>query len=266
MKKLLLSLFLLAAAGMKLYGQTSSGDTTIYTKTDTAPFFPGAPAAFQNYVDNNKPKTEKINENRFVVARVIVEKDGRLTRPVIKYHTQTNPELDSAAIQLLKNSPAWKPAMKNGVPVRMSFNVQVRFETGYHKALVRAPDVHLSTGQNADVRIDDVKVTEDSPDKVFTAVEQLPSPPGGITAFYKFIADNNRLKGKYAGSHGKVIMQFIIEKDGSITNTRIVRSVGPEFDAEALRLIKLQPIWKPGIQNGRPVRVQYSIPVNFSVE
>ena len=68
------------------------------------------------------------------------------------------------------------------------------------------------------------------------------------------------------GSQGRVIIQFVIEKDGSITDAKVVRGVDPLLDAEALRTINLSPKWKPGKQKGEPVRVKYTLPVIFRLQ
>ncbi len=135
---------------------------------------------------------------------------------------------------------------------------------------IRDPGANTITRRDADVAID-APITTGKPDegdrnKIFTSVEQVPQYPGGINAFLKFINDNNKLKGKDTDGRGRVIVSFVVERDGSITDIKVARSIGPEFDAEALRLMKLMPKWKPGIQNGSPVRVQYSVPVSFVSE
>jgi protein TonB len=116
---------------------------------------------------------------------------------------------------------------------------------------------------NADVQA----VTEDTGNQIFTAVEVEPEPAGGIQKFYDFLS--NKIKypnaAKEAGTQGKVIMTFVVEKDGSLTDIKVLREPGNGLGDEATRVLKLAPKWKPGIQNGKPVRVQYTIPVNFSL-
>ncbi|MBR1550076.1 MAG: energy transducer TonB [Bacteroidales bacterium] len=100
---------------------------------------------------------------------------------------------------------------------------------------------------------------------IFTVVEQAPEYPGGMEALYQFIASNIKYPGSPETSvNGKVVVSFVIEKDGSISNAKVVRELAPGFGDEALRVVKLMPKWKPGRQNGEPVRVQFNLPVNFS--
>ena len=104
--------------------------------------------------------------------------------------------------------------------------------------------------------------------KAFDVVEQMPQFPGGHAALLQYLAQNIRYpEAAYkAGIQGRVIANFVVEKDGSITEGRIVKSVSPELDAEALRVINSMPNWIPGMQNGEAVRVKYTIPVTFQLQ
>lgn len=99
----------------------------------------------------------------------------------------------------------------------------------------------------------------------FNAIEVLPEPVGGKEAWSKFLQKNLRYPGaaEREGMNGRVFLSFIIEKDGRLTDIKVERGAGFGFDEEALRVLKMAPAWKPGIQNGRPVRVKYTIPINF---
>ena len=126
---------------------------------------------------------------------------------------------------------------------------------------------------NADVVIDSPIPMDTSknvaydPSRIFTSVEQIPTFPGGFDAFYKYLAQNIHYPAGAAKDRiqGKVFVIFVVEKDGSLTDMKIIRGVSPDIDAEAIRVLKSSPKWKPGIQNGRPVRVQFSVPINFSL-
>ena len=112
--------------------------------------------------------------------------------------------------------------------------------------------------------------TEEQPDaieknKVLELVEIQPKFPGGEVALMKFIRDNIRYPKEAAdnGIEGRVFVKYIVDKDGSITNPQIVRSVSKELDEEVIRLVKSMPKWKPGYQKGEPVRVTYTLPFTF---
>jgi len=103
--------------------------------------------------------------------------------------------------------------------------------------------------------------------KIFTSVEQVPEFPGGMQAFGSFLSKNIKYPEfmRKNAIEGKVITSFIVEKDGSLTDIKIVRAIGNGADEEALRVLKMSPKWTPGIQNGKPVRVSYTVPISFAL-
>ena len=104
--------------------------------------------------------------------------------------------------------------------------------------------------------------------KVFDVVEQMPEFPGGMEALMQFMSKNMKYpdEATKAGQEGRVIVSFVVEEDGRVTNAKVVKSVAPLLDAEALRVIGLMPRWEPGRQNGEAVRVKYTIPVTFRLQ
>ncbi len=103
---------------------------------------------------------------------------------------------------------------------------------------------------------------------VYEVVENMPEfPNGGMAALMKYLTDNIRYPeaAKKAGIQGRVIVQFVVDKDGSIKNVRTLRGVNSDLDAEAIRVIQSMPKWKPGTQKGEPVKVKYTIPVMFRI-
>lgn len=99
-------------------------------------------------------------------------------------------------------------------------------------------------------------------DKVFDVVENMPEFNGGMGALMQYLSDNIRYP-EEKDIQGRVIVSFVVDKDGSISNAQVVKSVHPSFDAEALRIINNMPKWIPGTQNGKPVNVKYVVPINF---
>ena len=102
----------------------------------------------------------------------------------------------------------------------------------------------------------------------FDVVEQMPQFPGGPAALMQFLSQNVKypVEAHKAGVQGRVIASFVVEKDGSITEACIARSIHPSLDAEALRVIGSMPNWMPGKQNGEPVRVKYTVPITFKLQ
>lgn len=104
-------------------------------------------------------------------------------------------------------------------------------------------------------------------DIVFSAVEINPKFPGGEQGYSKFLIHNIKYPGeaKQKRITGRVFLQFIVEKDGSLTDLVVIRDPGGGLGDEALRIMCLSPNWEPGIQNGKPVRVMFTVPLNFSL-
>ena len=104
--------------------------------------------------------------------------------------------------------------------------------------------------------------------KVFDVVEEMPSFPGGQGALMAFLSSNIKypVVAQENGVQGRVIVGFVVERDGSITDVKVMRSVDPSLDREAQRVVKSMPKWKPGKQNGSAVRVKYTVPVVFRLQ
>ena len=213
------------------------------------PSFPGGQSALDEFLAKNiKYPAEAKNKNirgRSVIT-FIVQADGSLSD--FKVARAAGGGTDEEAIRVLKASPNWKPATENGSPVSSQVSIPVNFSLDGTSAKVVSQ-----------------KQLNDQP--VFTAVEQIPTFPGGDEAFTKFLAINTKYPkaARDAGLQGRVIASFIIEKDGSLSNIKIVRGVGMGIDEEAERVLRLSPNWKPGLQNGHTVRVQYAVPISFAL-
>ena len=101
--------------------------------------------------------------------------------------------------------------------------------------------------------------------KVYEIVEQIPEYPGGLTALMNYLRTNTRYPAaaQKAGIEGRVIVSFIVEPNGSVSNVEIVRSVDTDLDQEALRVVRQMPKWKPGKHDGSTVRFKYHLPIKF---
>jgi len=105
-------------------------------------------------------------------------------------------------------------------------------------------------------------------DEVFVVVDQMPEYPGGIDALRMFLAQNIKypVKAQEKGTQGKVFVNFVVEKDGTVGMVKIARGTSPDLDAEAVRVVKLMTNWTPGKNSGKPVRVSYTLPINFALQ
>ena len=104
--------------------------------------------------------------------------------------------------------------------------------------------------------------------KVYETAERMPSFPGGAEALFRFLNSNMRYPevAEENGVQGRVLVTFIVERDGAISDVKVAKSVDPSLDKEAVRIIKSMPRWNPGTQDGKPVRVKYTVPVTFKLQ
>lgn len=132
------------------------------------------------------------------------------------------------------------------------------------------PETQLKPQSPAtEIKIDDSQL-KTAPDKntTFMVVEKMPEYPGGNVAMFSYLGKNVRypVEAQKNGIQGRVICQFVIDATGAIDSVRVVRSVDPHLDAEAIRVIKGMPTWTPGEQRGKKVLVKYTLPINFNLQ
>ena len=121
------------------------------------------------------------------------------------------------------------------------------------------------------IEITPVKIEEEEEEEdvqIFTVVENDPEFPGGMEALYKFLRDNIKYPQLARDNNitGRVYVTFVVEKDGSIANPRVLKDIGGGCGQEAIRVVKSMPKWTPGKQRGKAVRVQFNLPVNFNLQ
>jgi TonB family protein len=213
---------------------------TVYTSVARVPEFPGGLEKFGQYLGKavKYPKADRDNNIQGrVIVTFVVEKDGALSG--LKVVRGVSKTIDAEAIRVLKASPKWIPGIEGGKKVRVQYSVPISFT-----------------------------LSDDTDDKVFTSVEQVPEFPGGLNAFGKFLGDNVKYPkaDRDKGIKGRVIATFIVEADGALSNIKVMRGLSATIDAEAVRVLEISPKWKPGIQNGKAVRVQYSVPISFALD
>ena len=152
-------------------------------------------------------------------------------------------------MRVVRSMPNWTPGKQKGKPVRVRFTLPVTFRL--------SGDAPKQTAE--------VKQPEATGDEIFKVVEHRPQFPGGDAELMKFLQQNVKYpkEAQEQGKQGRVIVQFVVEKDGSITDAKVLKPVDPLLDAEALRIVNMMPKWTPGKQRGKEVRVYFTIPVTF---
>ncbi|MBO4621383.1 MAG: energy transducer TonB [Paludibacteraceae bacterium] len=139
---------------------------------------------------------------------------------------------------------------------------------------VQTERIEINTEENNEVieikaPVEQVVEEEEKEDEIFMVVETMPEFPGGQAELFKYLSENVKYPviAQENGIQGRVICQFVVNKNGSIVDVEVVRSGGDaSLDKEAVRVIKSMPKWKPGKQRGKPVRVKYTVPVNFKLQ
>jgi TonB family protein len=223
----------------------------IFTEVEHQPTFPGGQKAFDKFLATTirypAEAVKKKVQGRSIVS-FIVEKDGWLSD--IKVVRSLGSGTDEEAIRALKMSPKWTPGKQNGHNVRVQYAVPVSFVLNKNNKPIAVISKEQAGGQS-----------------VFSQVEHVPTFPGGDQGFNKFLGMYVKYPkaAREANIQGRVIVRFIIEQDGSLTDIKVVRGIGYGADEEAVRVLKLSPKWNPGTQNGKPVRVAYSVPIAFAL-
>ena len=161
---------------------------------------------------------------------------------------------------------------KQAPPPPEAPKVEEVLQIAENDADVQETTIQSSEDDNQAVEIKYVApvVEEEEPEEaeIFMVVEEMPEFPGGMAECLKFLGKNIKYPtiAQENGVQGRVIVQFVVNQDGSIVDPVVVRSVDPYLDKEALRVIKTMPKWKPGKQRGKAVRVKYTVPVTFKLQ
>lgn len=140
-------------------------------------------------------------------------------------------------------------------------------ETVATTATEEFPEVETVVEETAGQQVNIIVVDDEEEVPVFTVVEVQPEFPGGKEAMYKFIGDNIKYpeKAKKDKITGRVFVNFIVEKDGSVSNVNVLRGIGGGCDEEAARVVAMMPNWASGTQRGKAVRVSFNLPINFAL-
>jgi len=133
-------------------------------------------------------------------------------------------------------------------------------------------EVNLDVEMTEDTKVEQIEIKVEEPkedvDEIFTIVEETATPKGGMAAFYKYVGSKLKYppQANRMGVEGKVYVEFVINRDGSIVDARVVRGIGAGCDEEAVRVVASSPAWNPGKQRGKAVRQKYTIPIIFKLQ
>ena len=229
-------------------GNSEEGE--IFQVVEEQPMFPGGMEEMMKFLQQNikypKEAQEQGKQGR-VIVQFVVNKDGSITGDSVV--RSVDPLLDAEALRVVRSMPNWTPGKQKGKPVRVRFTLPVTF--------------HLNG--DAPKQATEVKQPEATDDKIFQVVEDQPEFPGGMEGLMKHLSKEIKYpkEAQEKGTQGRVIVQFVVRKDGSITDAKIMKPVDPLLDAEALRVVSEMPNWIPGKQRGEAVNVRFTLPVMF---
>lgn len=184
------------------------------------------------------------------------------------------PILDKVEVEKVKSSVKFvPPVIKKDDEVKPEDELKSQEELSKTNTAIGAFDVKGNDEAAGEVLKAKEVIAQPEPPKeeetkVFEVVEQMPSFPGGAGALMQYLGSNIKypVVAEENGVQGRVVCTFVVEKDGSITDVRVVKSVDPSLDKEAVRVVKGMPRWIPGKQNGAAVRVKYTVPVTFRLQ
>ena len=235
--------------------ESRAAEGEVFQVVEEMPEFPGGMAECMKWLGQNinypaEAKGKGVQGR--VIVQMVVEKDGTITNA--KVVRGIDPLLDAEALRIVNQSPKWKPGMQKGEAVRVKYTLPIMFKLGNDSSDSKAAETPRK------------EIVDEN--GVHQVCEEMPEFPGGMQECMKWLGKNINYpsEAKEKGTQGRVIIQFVVEKDGSITEAKVARGVDPLLDAEALRVINSSPKWKPGKQGGQPVRVKYTIPVAFRLQ
>lgn len=202
-----------------------------------------------------------------------VELQSLAEKQEIKEEKKDEPEVEKIEVERVKSSVAFTvPEIKKDEEVKEDQEMKSQDDLAETNTAIGAFTVE-GNDETAEVKHVEEKIAEPEPvkeeeTKVFDVVEQMPSFPGGPSALMQYLNSNIKypVVAEENGVQGRVVCTFVVEKDGSITDVRVVKSVDPSLDKEAARVVKGMPKWIPGKQNGSAVRVKYTVPVTFRLQ
>ena len=233
----------------------NSEDSEIFQVVEEQPMFPGGMQEMMKFLQQNikypKEAQEQGKQGR-VIVQFVVNKDGSITGDSVV--RSVDPLLDAEALRVVRSMPNWTPGKQKGEPVRVRFTLPVSFRLSGGSTDKAQEPAKAAQTENAS-----------SGDEIFQVVEDMPEYSGGMEELMKYLQKNVKYpkEAQEQGKQGRVIVEFVVEKDGSITDTKVMKPVDPLLDAEALRVVSAMPNWNPGKQRGKEVRTRFTLPVTF---
>ena len=251
---------------------------SVYNIVEQMPEFLGGTNALLKYVANNIHYPEKAKdagiEGRVFIGFVI-RKDGSVSD--VKVMKGIGGGCDEEAVRVINSMPKWTPGRQKGEPVNVNYSMPINFKLDPKKNS-KGQQTSAVSAQDNDQKYEYLVVNgagngksevKNAPDEngVYNIVEEMPKFPGGENAMMKFISENVTYpqEARDKNISGRVFVCFVVEKDGSVNDVKVIRGVDKLLDNEAVRVVKAMPKWTPGKQKGKAVRVNYNLPIFFKL-
>lgn len=230
--------------------------------------FVGAVAALPSFLQAVKPHQEKVAmEDVFKISDIKLEQKIE-EQEIIKQEIAPPPSLVRASIQFTPPAITADANIDESREMRTQeeLNQNNRLEISIADNLTGSTDVNAVSIQ--ELNNNRIIIKDETPQKPFESVEQMPKFPGGDTELMRFISNNIKYPPIAAenGIEGRVVIRFVVGKDGHVSDINVLRPLDPSCDKEAIRVVKMMPKWIPGMQNGRSVAVYYTLPVLFKLQ
>jgi len=232
-----------------------STDSLYFFHAKYPPAFPGGYDEFTKFLNDNihYPKASAQLSGK-IYAEVIIEKDGTLSP--IKLLQDNDNEFGKELLRVLSLSPKWTPGENEYKKEKYTDRIELILPIDFNSGKLTVTDLSKQT-------------TQDSINnhQVFFTADSLPAFPGGERGFGFFLRNHIRYPklAKEKNVTGRVFVQFIIEEDGGLSHMQILRDPGSGLGDETMRVLLLSPNWIPAKKKGKPVRIQYTVPTNFSL-
>ena len=221
----------------------------------------------------------KVSIDNYIASRnAAIETDVELAslaeKKEAKVERKDEPEVEKIEVEKVKSSVAFTvPEIKKDSEVKEDQEMKSQEELQETNTAIGAFDVKGDDDAAGEVLKVKETIAEPEPPKVeetkvFDVVEEMPQFPGGSSALFEYLSKNIKypVVAEENGVQGRVVVTFVVERDGSITDVKVVKSVDPSLDKEAQRVVKSMPHWIPGKPNGSAVRVKYTVPVTFRLQ
>ena len=220
----------------------------------------------------------KVQIENAIARSVAVETDVELSKLAekkeAKVEKKEQPKVEQTVVEKVKSSVKFTaPEIKKDSEVKPEEELKSQEDLNKTNTAIGAFDVKGNDESAGEVLKAKEVIAQPEPPKqeetkVFDVVEEMPSFPGGPGALMSFLSGNIKypVVAEENGIQGRVIVAFVVERDGSITDVRVVKSVDQSLDKEAVRVVKSMPNWIPGKQNGSAVRVKFTLPVTFRLQ